>query len=84
MSIPNFAFGEILPTFAVGLGLGAEAQSWKSAFGKLEKYNKYHAMCHVTYLAPDKECAQLLWGAHMNGLKAQAEEVVVREVVYAE
>jgi hypothetical protein len=36
------------------------------------------------YPAPDKAHAQLLWGAHMNGLKAQAEEVVVREVVYAE
>ena len=34
--------------------------------------------------APDKERAQLLWVAHMYGLKAQAEEVVVREVVYAE
>lgn len=34
--------------------------------------------------APDKERAQLLWVAHMNGLKAQAEEAVVREVVYAE
>ena len=34
--------------------------------------------------APDKERAQLLWVAHMNGLKAQAEEVVMREVVYAE
>ena len=32
--------------------------------------------------APDKECSQLLWAAHMNGLKAQAEEVVVREIVY--
>lgn len=36
------------------------------------------------YPAPDKERAQLLRVAHMNGLKAQAEEVVVREVVYAE
>lgn len=36
------------------------------------------------YPAPDKERAQLLWAAHMNGLKAQAEEVVVREIVYAE
>lgn len=36
------------------------------------------------YPAPDKEHAQLLWVAHMNGLKAQAEEVVVREIVYAE
>ena len=36
------------------------------------------------YPAPDKERAQLLWVAHMNELKAQAEEVVVREVVYAE
>ena len=34
--------------------------------------------------APDKERTQLLWVAHMNGLKAQAEEVVVREIVYAE
>lgn len=34
--------------------------------------------------APDKERSQLLWTAHMNGLKAQAEEVVVREIVYAE
>ena len=34
--------------------------------------------------APDKERSQLLWAAHMNGLKAQAEEVVVREIVYAE
>ena len=32
--------------------------------------------------APDKERSQLLWVAHMNGLKAQAEEVVVREIVY--
>lgn len=32
--------------------------------------------------APDKERTQLLWAAHMNGLKAQAEEVVVREIVY--
>ena len=36
------------------------------------------------YPAPDKEYAQLLWVAHINELKAQAEEVVVREVVYAE
>ena len=34
--------------------------------------------------APDEARAQLLWVAHMNELKAQAEEVVVREVVYAE
>lgn len=34
--------------------------------------------------APDKERSQLLWAAHMNGLKTQAEEVVVREIVYAE
>ena len=33
--------------------------------------------------APDKEHAQLLWVAHMNGLKTQAAEVVVREIVYA-
>ena len=34
------------------------------------------------FTAPDKERSQLFWAAHMNGLKAQAEEVVVREVVY--
>ena len=34
--------------------------------------------------APDKERVQLLWVAYMNGLKVQAEEVVVREIVYAE
>lgn len=34
--------------------------------------------------APDKERSQLLWAAHMNGLKAQAEELVMREIVYAE
>ena len=53
----------------------------KTAYAWLERtmttlLDKYHA--------PDKERAQLLWVAHMNGLKAQAEEVVVREVVYAE
>lgn len=36
------------------------------------------------YPAPDKERAQPLWVAHMNGLKAQAEEMVLREIVYAE
>ena len=36
------------------------------------------------YPAPDKERAQLLWVAHMNGLKTQAEEVVLREIVYVE
>ncbi len=34
--------------------------------------------------APDKERSQLLWTAHMNGLKSQAEEVVVREIVCSE
>ncbi len=36
------------------------------------------------YPAPDKERTQLLWVAHMNGLKTQAEEAVLREIVYAE
>ena len=35
------------------------------------------------YPAPDKARAQLLWVAHMNGLKAQAEEMV-RGIVYAQ
>ena len=33
--------------------------------------------------APDKERAQLLWVAHMNELKAQAEEVLLTELVYS-
>ena len=43
-----------------------------------------NALLDNNYPAPDKERAQLLWVAHMNGLKAQAEEVMVREVVYTE
>lgn len=34
--------------------------------------------------APDKATQQLAWVAHMNSLKAQAEEVVLRELVYEE
>ena len=33
--------------------------------------------------APDKERSQLFWAAHMNGLKAQAEEVIFQELIYA-
>lgn len=40
------------------------------------------ALADKVFPAPDKERSQLLWVAHMNGLKAQAEEVVVREIVY--
>lgn len=32
--------------------------------------------------APDKEADQLAWVAHMNGLLAMAEEIVLQEVVY--
>ena len=32
--------------------------------------------------APDKATQQLAWVAHMNSLKAQAEEIVLRELVY--
>ena len=31
--------------------------------------------------APDKERSQLLWVAHMNGLKAQAEEIIYYELI---
>ena len=31
--------------------------------------------------APDKERSQLLWVAHMNGLKAQAEEIIRNELI---
>ena len=31
---------------------------------------------------PDKATQQLLWVAHMNSLKAQAEELVVSELIY--
>ena len=32
--------------------------------------------------APDKEMDAMAWVGHMNMLKAMAEEVVVREVIY--
>lgn len=35
-------------------------------------------------LAPDKETDAMAWVKHMNLLKAMAEEVVVREVIYSE
>ena len=34
--------------------------------------------------APDKATQQLAWVAHMNSLKVQAEEIVLRELVYEE
>ena len=34
--------------------------------------------------APDKATQQFAWVAHMNSLKAQAEEIVLRELVYEE
>ena len=34
-------------------------------------------------LAPDKATQQLAWVAHMNSLKAQAEEVILTELVYS-
>ena len=34
--------------------------------------------------APDKATQQLVWVAHMNSLKAQAEEIVLHELVYGE
>ena len=32
--------------------------------------------------APDKATQQLAWVAHMNSLKAQAEELVIAELIY--
>ncbi len=32
--------------------------------------------------APDKATQQLAWVAHLNSLKAQAEEIVVSELIY--
>lgn len=34
--------------------------------------------------APDKATQQLSWVAHMNSLKAQAEEIILQELVYGE
>ena len=34
--------------------------------------------------APDKATQQLAWVTHMNSLKAQAEEIVLHELVYGE
>ena len=33
--------------------------------------------------APDKEQNQMAWVQHMNGLKAQAEELVLNELIYS-
>ena len=34
--------------------------------------------------APDKATQQLAWAAHMNSLKAQAEEIILHELIYGE
>ena len=34
--------------------------------------------------APDKATQQLAWVAHMNSLRAQAEEIILRKLVYEE
>ena len=34
--------------------------------------------------APDKATQQLAWVAHMNSLRAQAEEIILQELVYGE
>ena len=47
-----------------------------------EQLERTIAALAAKFPAPDKARSQLLWVAHMNGLKAQAEEVVVREIVY--
>lgn len=49
-----------------------------------ERVERTIAILADKFPTPDKERSQLLWAVHMNGLKAQAEEVVVREIVYAE
>lgn len=36
----------------------------------------------VKHPAPDKAVQQLAWVAHMSSLKAQAEEIVVSELIY--
>ena len=33
--------------------------------------------------SPDKEQNQMAWVQHMNGLKAQAEELVLTELIYS-
>ena len=33
--------------------------------------------------APDKESQQMAWVQHMNSLKAQAEELVLTELIYS-
>ena len=34
--------------------------------------------------APNKTTQQLAWVSHMNSLKVQAEEIVLRELIYGE
>ena len=35
-----------------------------------------------SYPAPDKEKDQMAWAAHMNSLKAMAEESILQELIY--
>ena len=37
----------------------------------------------LKYPAPDKEKDQMAWVAHMNGLRAMAEESILKELVYS-
>ena len=41
------------------------------------------ALLLETQPAPDKATNQMDWVQHMNSLKAQAEEIVLRELIYA-
>ena len=41
------------------------------------------ALLLETQPAPDKATNQMGWVQHMNSLKAQAEEIVLRELIYA-
>ena len=45
----------------------------------------YHTMLlnGSLYPAPDKEQNQMAWVQHMNSLKAQAEELVMTELIYS-
>ena len=51
----------------------AEFDIWRNRMEQLLKQNP----------APDKESRQMAWVQHMNSLKAQAEELVLTELIYS-
>ena len=45
--------------------------------------NEFNGMLLKRNPAPDKEQSPMAWVQHMNSLKAQAEELVLTELIYS-